>query len=169
MIKEVLVYSLLFICLILAQVLIFNHIVLFSVAVAFIFIYFIISLPMSLHTNWLLCLSFLTGFVIDIFSDTPGVNSLSCTILAILKRPVFYAYVPRDDKTKVMHPTIQTLGWPAYTKFLLTMCAIYCVLVFCIEYFSVGNVKDILIMSLSGTLFTFFINLALGCLLDRKA
>ena len=169
MAKAILGYILLFVLLILAQVLIFNHIILFSVAVAFIFIYFIISLPMSLPTNWLLILSFITGFVVDIFSDTPGVNTLSCVILAILKRPIFYAYVPRDDKTKVMHPTIFTLGWSVYSKYLLTMCGIYCFLVFSIEYFSFSNVKDILIMSVSGTLFTFIVNLALGCILDRKS
>lgn len=169
MAKEILGYLLLFVLLILAQVLIFNHIVLFSVAVAFIFIYFIISLPMSLPTNGLLILAFITGFIVDIFSDTPGVNTLSCVILAILKRPIFYAYVPRDDKTKVMHPTIFTLGWSVYSKYLLTMCGIYCFLVFCIEYFSFSSVKDILIMSVSGTIFTFIVNLALGCILDRKS
>ncbi|MDE5773134.1 MAG: rod shape-determining protein MreD [Muribaculaceae bacterium] len=168
MIKTVLSYFLMFVLLILVQVLVFNHIALFSIAIAFIFIYFIISLPLSLSTNLLLLLSFATGFIVDVFSDTPGVNSLSCTILAILKRPVFYAYVPRDDKTKVMNPTIMTIGWAAYSKYLFTMCAIYSLLVFSIEYFSFADVKDILIMSLGATLFTFIVNLALGCIFDRK-
>lgn len=166
--RSIFTFIILFILLTLAQVLIFNHIVLFSAAVAFIFIYFIISLPMGLHTNWLILLSFLAGFCVDVFSDTAGVNSLSCTLLAVLKRPVFFAYVPRDDKTKVMHPTLRTLGWPVYTKYLLTMCAIYCLLAFSIEYFSLANVKDIVILAGASTVFTFAVNLALGCLLDRK-
>lgn len=168
MIKTVLSYFLMFVLLIIVQVLVFNHIALFSIAIAFIFIYFIICLPMSLSTNLLLLLSFTTGFIVDIFSDTPGVNSLSCTLLAILKRPVFYAYVPRDDKTKVMNPTIMTIGWSAYSKYLFSMCAIYSLFVFSIEYFSLANVKDILIMSLGSTVFTFVVNLALGCIFDRK-
>lgn len=158
-------YIFMFIVLVLVQVLLCNHLVLFRVAVPFLFIYFIISLPMNLPRNWLLTLSFLIGFCVDIFSDTPGVNSLACTILAILKTPVFYAYVPHDDKAKVMHPTIATLGWPAYSKYLMTMSMVYCLLAFSIEYFSFSNVKDIVIASAASGLFTFVINLALGSLL----
>ncbi len=42
------------IVMVLLQVLIFNNIMLFSVAMGYVFIYTIIRLPMSLHTNWLL-------------------------------------------------------------------------------------------------------------------
>ena len=79
------------IVMVLLQVLIFNNIMLFSVAMGYVFIYTIIRLPMSLHTNWLLTFAFLLGLVIDIFSDTAGVNTISCTILAMVKRPVLSA------------------------------------------------------------------------------
>lgn len=168
MTKSILSFALLFILLILAQVLICNHIVIFQVGVAFAFIYFIIALPVSLPTNWLIALSFLAGFLVDVCSDTLGVNSLACTILAILKKPIFFAYVQRDDKTKVMFPSIRTLGWPVYTKYMLTMSAIYCVLAFSIEYFSFAAVKDILILSAASTVFTLAVCLAIGCLFGNR-
>lgn len=161
-------YCLMFILLIMLQALIFNHIYLFSVAMAFVFVYFIVSLPMGLSTGWVIMLSFMIGFCVDVFSDTSGVNSLSCVLLAALRKPIFFAYVPKDDKTKIITPSLRTLGWPAYTKYLLTMCAVYSLLNYSIEYFSIAHVKDIIILSSSSALFTFLMTLLIGCIYDRK-
>lgn len=159
--SNTIVNSILFVILILAQVLIFNHIMLFNVAVPFVFIYFIIRLPISLSTNWLLTLSFLAGFCVDVFSDTPGLNSLSCTLLAVIKRPAFFAYVPKDDRTKDADPSVTSLGVAVYCKYLLTMVAAYCLLLFSIEYFTFAAVEDIAIMAGASTLLTFLLILGL--------
>ena len=153
------------VCLILVQILVCNHIMLFNVAMAFVFIYVIIRLPMSLSTNALLTWAFLTGLIVDIFSDTPGVNSLACTILAMLKRPVLYAYVPRDDRTKNIAPSLSALGFAVYGKYLLTMSLIYCALTFTIEYFNFADVKEIVIMSASSAAFTFLILLGIDSII----
>lgn len=166
--KDFLTFFILFIVLVLVQVLIFNHIVLFNVAVPLVFIYFIIRLPLSLSTNWLLTLSFLLGLCVDIFSDTPGVNALSCTLLAVVKRPVFFAYVPRDDKTKEAEPTLTTLGPVPYCKYLLTMTGIFCLLEFTIEYFNFAGVKDIAIVIAASTVLTFLLLLAADCLIVTR-
>lgn len=156
------------ICLILTQVLVCNHIVLFNVAIAFVFIYVIIRMPMSLSVNWLLTWGFLTGLIIDMFSDTPGVNSMSCTILAMLKRPMLYAYVARDDRTKNIIPSLTSLGFAVYGKYLFSMSFIYCILAFTIEYFNFADVKEIVIMSMSSAVFTFLILLGIDSLIVTK-
>ena len=166
--KSILQYILIMAVLILAQVLICNHIMLFNVATLFIFIYVIINLPLSLPTGWLLTLAFFCGLIVDIFSDTLGVNALSCTILAMVKKPVFFAYIPKDDRTKDILPSLSSLGFSIYAKYLLSMTAIYCILVFAIEYMSIADIKEIAIMSAGSALFTFLILIGLDSLLDRK-
>lgn len=158
----------LFIGLILLQVLIFNHVVLFHVAVPIVFIYFIIRMPTGLSTNMLLTLSFLLGFIIDIFSDTLGVNALSCTLLAIIKKPIFYSFVQRDDVVKDITPSISRIGVWSYSKYLLTMTAIYCALTFSIEYFSIASVKEIVIAAVSSTILSFLLMLGLDSLMISK-
>ncbi len=162
--RSAIVYFILFIVLVLAQVLIFNHIVLFNIAVPIVFIYFIIRLPMELKTNWLLTLSFLLGFTVDIFSDTLGVNALACVLLASLKRGIYFLYVPNDDKTKVEEPSMTTLGVSTYSKFLLTMTGIYCFLAFAIEFFSFGAIRSIVYMSLASTALSFPLMLGIDSL-----
>ena len=156
----------LFPLMVLLQVLICNHIMLFNLAVPFIFIYFIIRLPIGMSKNLLFTLSFLIGFCVDIFSDTPGVNSLACTLIAAVKQPAFYAYIPRDDKTKHIIPAIATIGWQNYSKFILTMSAIYCLLVFSIEYLSFAGIKEILLMTAASALLTSILLYAVDCLVN---
>lgn len=151
--------------LIMIQVLVCNHIMLFNVAMAFVFIYVIIRLPMDLSTNWLLTWAFISGFIVDVFSDTPGVNSLACTILAMVKKPMLYAYVPKDDRTKDIIPSLSTLGFSVYGKYLFSMTFTYCVLAFSIEYFNFADVKEIVIMSAASAVFTFLILLSVDSLI----
>ncbi len=166
MTKQMLALALLYILLILVQVLICNHIMLFHIAVPFIFIYFILRLPVGISQVLVLTLAFMMGFLIDIFSDTPGVNSLAATLLAAVKTPVFYAYVPRDDKTKRVIPSIATVGWQNYSKFALTMSAIYCLIVFGIEFFSFAGIERIILMTLASAVFTFLLVIAVDSLLN---
>lgn len=153
------------ICLILIQIMICNHIMIFNVAMAFVFIYVIVRLPMNLDTGWVLTWAFLIGLIIDIFSDTLGVNALSCTLLAILRKPVLYAYIPRDDRTKDIEPSLASLGFGIYAKYLLSMCCIYCLLLFVIEYFNYAAIKEVIIMSASSALFTFVLLLGIDSLI----
>jgi len=155
-------------CLILAQVLICNHILLFNVAMVFIFIYVIINLPMHLNTGWLLTWAFIGGFIVDVFSDTPGVNSLACTLIAIIKRPAFYAYIPKDDRTKDIEPSLTNLGFSIYAKYMFTMVAAYCTIVFSIEYLSFADIKEIFVMSISSAALSFLILLGIDSLLVNK-
>lgn len=155
-------------CLVLVQVLACNHIVLFNAAMAFIFIYSILRLPMNLNINIVLTWGFLSGLLVDIFSDTTGVNALACTILAMIRRPMLYAYVPRDDRTKDIVPSLHALGFSVFAKYLFSMALIYCLLVFSIEYFNFADVKDIVIMSLSSSVFTFILLLGIDSLIITK-
>ena len=168
MTREFITYAALFIGLIFFQVLLFNHIALFNVAFPIIFIYFIIRLPISLKKSYLFTLSFCLGFIVDVFSDTPGVNSLACTLLSALKHPSYYAYVSKDDKTKNLTPSISSLGLIDYSKYLLTMVAIYCLLAFIIEYFSFADVKELVVLTASSTLLSFLTLLALDCIIKPE-
>lgn len=152
----------------LVQVLICNHIALFNVAVPMVFIYFIIRLPMNIGNGILFTSAFVMGLCVDIAADTPGVNSLSATILSALKHPIFFAYVAKDDKTKDIVPSISSIGFGTYCKFLITLVAIFCFLVFSIEYFNFADIKEILIMTGASTLLSFLIMIAFDSFILSK-
>ena len=167
--KEIIKFSILFIVLLLVQVMICNHIAIFNVAVPLIFIYFIIRLPIDIGKGVLFTLAFIMGLCVDVFSDTPGLNSLACTMLAAFKDPIYYAYIPKDDKTKYLTPSISSLGVAIYCKYLVSMVGIYCVMIFSIEYFNFADFKEILILSESSCLLTILMLQAIDSLIIRKS
>lgn len=169
MAQSILKYILLFILCVIVQSLIFNKIVLFHVAVPIVFIYFLIRLPIDLKLPYLFTFAFLLGLCVDIFSDTPGVNALACTLIAALRTPIYYAYMAKDDITSRLTPTVSTMGIVEYSKYLLTFVVIYCLIAFSIEYFSFADVKGIVILTGASSVFSFVILLALDCLIPEKS
>lgn len=57
--KRIIHIAVLFVTILLAQILIFNHILLFGIAVPLVLVYFIVRAPIDMGTNILLTLSFL--------------------------------------------------------------------------------------------------------------
>ncbi|MCM1309820.1 MAG: rod shape-determining protein MreD [Bacteroides sp.] len=162
--KTFLQLALLFIVLVLTQVVIFNHIVLFSIGLAFVFIYFIIKLPVNLSPAKVIALSFLLGLVIDIFQDTPGVNALACTCLGGARRTIMRLYIPREEDIQHSIPSIRTLGAGVYAKYVLTMTFVYCLLLFLIEAFTFFNPMILIARVVASTLLTSVLLIALDSL-----
>lgn len=167
--KTMLQFLLLSVILVLAQVLVFNHICLFNTAVPFVFIYVILRLPITLSLNWTLTISFLLGLVVDIFSDTYGMNALACTVFAMVKRPVLRLYVPREEDLTRPEPSMLSLGTAVYMKYLLTMTLIYCTLVFCIEAFTFFNPLQLVLRIVCSTVLSMLIMLGIDSIMTPRS
>lgn len=137
------IYLLLFVLLLLAQVLICNHILLFGIAMPVVFIYLIIRLPMSMSVSTVLTIAFLYGGTVDIFSDTAAVNALSCTVLAMCRKPVYSFYIGHDSDMAGLTPAISTLGVFTYIKYMLTLVVIYFITSYSVIYLSFLHLSDI--------------------------
>ena len=138
MTKTVIHFIILFLVLMALQ-LVCNKVVLFNVAMPVVFIYLILRLPVNMHSGWVLTIAFFTGLVMDIFANTPGMNSLACTIMAAVRRPVFNAYVTRENDLSVPLPSIDSMGPRDYLRYMATLVALYCTLVFLIQAFSLHD------------------------------
>lgn len=139
MTKTIVQFILLFFALMVLQ-LVCNKIILFNVAMPVVFIYLILRLPVNLHTGWVLTIAFVTGLVIDIFNNTPGMNALACTIVAAIRRPVFNTFVSRENDMNIPIPSVDSMGVGDYFKYMATIVTIYCALVFLIQAFTLHNI-----------------------------
>lgn len=134
--KTFLQFALAFVLLVIVQSVVFNRLVLFSAALAFVFIYFIIKLPVTIGASRVIFLSFLLGLCVDIFSDTPGLNALSCTISGGCRHTILRLYVAREDDMIHKIPSIRSLGAAIFSKYAFTMSLLYCLTVTLVEAFS---------------------------------
>lgn len=154
--------------LIIAQVVVLNHICLFGVAVPFAFIYIIMRLPLSTNQNLVLTVSFLLGLVIDIFSDTQGMNSLTCTLIGAVRKPVLRLYFPRENELSDPCPSISSLGFITYAKYAFTISLLYCTIIFIIEAFSFFNMTVLILRILFSTLLTTLLLIGIDSLTLRR-
>ena len=157
-------YIILYLVMVLAQVVVFNNLVLFNCAVPLVFIYLVICLPASLSTNKSMTVAFLTGLLVDAFSDSYGMNALACTVLAFVRKPVFHLYVSRDEDPTVQPLTMHSLGVPQFMKYALTMTLIYMVVYFIAEAFNFFNFERMLLRIVASTVYTFLMVCAVSSL-----
>lgn len=157
-----------FVLLVLIQAVIFNNIVLFNVAVAFVFINVIITMPITWNTNVSMVLGFIAGFIVDIFADTLGYNALCCTVLSFVRKPVFHLYVQNDEDLGGQKPCTRTMGTEAYLKYLVTLVSIYCICYFLTEAFAFFNPLMLILRIVCSIVFTFIVIYALDSITTRK-
>lgn len=147
-------FVLLGIILVLAQVIVFNHICLFNVAVPFVFIYLLVRLPLTMPVYQVLTIGFFLGLIIDMFSDTPGMNSLACTVLAMMRKWILHLYFNRDDDLANPEPSVKTLGMDVYIKYVATFSLFYCTIIFVIESFTFMHIGMLLLRVICSSILT---------------
>lgn len=167
--KTALNFVILFFVLLLSQVVICNNICLFNTAIPIIFIYLIVRLPLTLNINIVLTIAFLTGLLVDIFSNTQGMNALSCTIISFVRRHILRLYVPREEDISDGEVSIKSIGFTSYFKYLLTIVFLYCAMIFTIESFSLFNPLRLISQILSSTIFSFIIILGIDRIANKHS
>ncbi|MGA1977725.1 MAG: rod shape-determining protein MreD [Bacteroidales bacterium] len=111
MINRILRYSLIFLLLILLQLLVFDNIQFSGYVNPYVYILFILLLPIEIPSWLLLLLSFATGILMDFFSGTPGMHA-SATVLAGFVRPYVLRIIsPREGYEAGATPSMIIYGF----------------------------------------------------------
>jgi rod shape-determining protein MreD len=154
MINSILRFGLIFIILMLLQVILFNNIQFSGYINPYIYILFILLLPVEIPSWVLLLLSFSTGIVMDFFSGTPGMHS-SSTVLAGFTRPYILRIVsPRDGYEPRSEPSMLTYGFRWFLIYTLLMVLVHHTALFYLEVFRFTDFFRTLLRVLLSTLFT---------------
>lgn len=134
---------LLFVALILLQVLLFNQISVFGYATPFLYIYFLMKLPIGRNVFYVIIMGFLMGITIDIFLNTPGINAAATTLVAATRRPLLRLFYEKDVFDEFV-PGIYTATGP-FIKSSILAVAMHQTVLYGLEAFSLFN-PEILIL-----------------------
>jgi len=151
-------YIISFTVLIVLQLLIFSNIQFSGFVNPYVYVMFILILPMAIPTWVLLLLSFMTGMVIDIFSGTMGVHAFA-TVMAGFVRPwVLSLNITSEASEPEMSPSSHSNGLRWFFIYTTTVVFIHHFTLFFIEVFSFSNFfHTVLRVLLSTIVTTFFI------------
>jgi len=142
-----------FVALALVQVLVLNNVHIAGYATPFIYIYLIMKISSGVSRNELVLWGFFLGLIVDIFSNTPGMNAAATTLMAFLRPYFLRLFSPRDDSEEIV-PAISSMGVSSFIKYVITFVLFHHAVLLLIESFSFFDLTSLLIKIASSTLLT---------------
>ncbi|MGI6074321.1 MAG: rod shape-determining protein MreD [Fermentimonas sp.] len=150
----------LFVSVVLVQVLLLNRILMVGMAVPIVYIYFVLKLNAGRNPYFVILSSFLLGFIIDMFMNTPGINAAATTIVGTCRQGIFYLFYDRDTHEDYV-PSIHTDSF-SFVKYTIFMVVLHLLLLFFIESFTFFNWE----VTLKRTLTSSFVSVLLIIVVD---
>ncbi len=136
MINSNLRYLLLFIICIALQVLLFNQIQSIPFTHVFIYVLFILLLPIETPPFLLMLLALVLGLTVDSFSNTYGIHAAASVFVAYVRPGILRLYSPRDGYETTTRIGIRDLGFLWFLKYATSLVFIHHVLLFFLDAFS---------------------------------
>ena len=135
MIKKIIQLTLSFFVLVFVQVLILNNIRLGGYINPYLYVLFILFLPLEIPNWFLLLLAFVLGLAIDMFSNTMGMHAAASVFMAFCRPQVLRIISPRDGYESGKSPTISTMGLNWFFAYSSILVVLHHIALFYIEVF----------------------------------
>ena len=156
-----------FVALLLAQVLVLNHVWLMNVATPLLYVYFAITFPRNTEKGEVLVWCFILGLLVDIFSNTPGLAAGSLTLIGMIQTYLVELFVPRDS-AEHLEVSAATLGWGKFSMLSGILILIYCLLFFILEAFNFFDWQLWLLRAVCSAALTLGLMLAIESLRSKR-
>ena len=135
MIVKIFNQLLLFVFLVGIQVLLLNHIQWNGYVNPYVYVLFILLLPVEIP-NWvLLIIAFITGITIDMFGSSGGMHAAATVFMAFFRPGVLRLIAPREGYEAEMKLNPQTMGFTWFITYLSIMVILHHLLCFYLEVF----------------------------------
>ena len=125
-----------FVLLVLVQVLLLNNMNLSGYLNPSIYILFVLLLPANINKSLLLVLAFITGYTIDIFANTPGLNAAATVMMAFVMPAVKNMFFKNIDFSPGEEPNLNKVGLSGFFRYTLVLVFIHHFTLFFLESFS---------------------------------
>ncbi|MBX9808004.1 MAG: rod shape-determining protein MreD [Flavobacteriaceae bacterium] len=144
-----------FILLLAVQITIFNNMNFLGYISPYPYILFIILYPVNGNKSGLLVASFSLGLIMDLFSNSGGIHTTACVVLAYY-RPYLFKFsfgLSYEYQTIKLNDVVT----PERFSFVLLSVLIHHFILFVLEAFQFSFILDILLRTLLSTVFTIII------------
>ncbi|WP_181305994.1 hypothetical protein [Rufibacter sp. XAAS-G3-1] len=136
------------------QVLLMRNLVLFETGFCFVYIGFILFLPLEIDKVLLLLLGFVCGFTIDLFYDTSGMHAAATVLMAYLRPSMLKLLTPRDGYEVSDHASLPSMGWLWFLTYGLALIFVHHFTLFFLELNGFKLIGFTLAKIVASTLFT---------------
>lgn len=150
------------------QVFFVRNLVLFGHSFCFVYIGFLLMLPLEIGTVPLLLIAFGTGLVTDIFYDTLGIHAAACVLLAFLRPYVIKLLTPRGGYDQNESPGISDQNQQWYVSYAAILILCHHLLLFLLQSFNSNLMFPAILKAFLSTFFTFAVLYLLQYMFYKK-
>lgn len=141
----------------LAQALIFNKFVLFGTAHAYVYVGFLLTLPIELATIPGMLIGLAMGLGVDSFMNTFGLHASASVLMMYIRPMMISGLTPQGGYPAGALPRPNNLGLTWFASFSLPLIFIHHLTVFFIEYGDMSLFWPTLVKALASTLYSFLL------------
>lgn len=154
---------------VLFQGLFLKNFILFDTAFCFLYLAFILLLPLEIGHLVLILISFGTGLTIDLFYDTLGINAATCAFIGFIRPYWLNMVTPRGGYEEIVIPNLKTMDFGWFFTYSLPLIFIHHFLLFYLESGGFTLFFSTLTKVIFSTMFTFLFIILTQYLFYRKA
>ena len=144
-------YAFMFVVLVLIQVLILNQIQFSGFINPYIYVLFIMLLPLSTPRYAILISAFLIGLTVDIFSSSLGIHAFASVFIAYLR------LITNREEDQSDYPGLAQNKFSWFLSYTTIMVVVHHLVLFYIEVFTLNNFFETLYRVFLSSLFSIFI------------
>ncbi len=150
----------------LIQIPLLYRLVFFETAFGFFYLGFILFLPYGLSRSLVMIFGLLSGLLIDVFSNTPGIHASACILIAFIKD--YWFNIANEHSDEEVDLSINTLGLWGFLKYAYPLIFIHHCIIFIVENGGLSNFGILSGKIFYSSLLSFIIILTIGFLLSPK-
>ena len=168
MIKDLLIITFRFVLLVFLQLFILNNIQFSGFVNPYLYVLVILWLPFEISGVLSLILAFMLGLVIDVASVTIGYHTIATVFMAYTRFHLLRFIAPHDGYEPGTTPTIPSLGFSWFMKYITILVLAHHLVLFWVESFSFNDFLPATLRALASSAFTILLILICQFLVMRR-
>lgn len=150
------------------QVLFFKNMVIFGSAFCFLYIVYILLLPLEMKVIPTLLIAFVLGLGVDIFYDTMGIHTASLLVIGFVRSSWIKTLTPTGGYDEDLQPTFLNMGLGWFFTYSLPLIAIHHLLFFFIESWGTELFLPVITKTIASAIFVFTMSIITQLLFYKR-
>ena len=150
------------------QVLLLKNMVLFGMAFCFLYVLYILLLPLEMKTIPIMLIAFVLGIGVDLFYDTLGIHTASIVAVAFLRNPWLKVLTPTGGYDENLQPSILNMGFGWFTYYSIPLLLLHHLLFFYIDSLGTNLLIPAVQKVITSTIFVFVMSITVQLLFYRR-
>jgi hypothetical protein len=156
MIRWLIKYGVMFVLLVLVQALVFNQVQFSGFANPYVYVLFVMLLPLSTPRYVVLFFGFFTGLAVDVFSNSPGMHAAATVFIAYI-RPFVIRSISSREEDRNDYPGLKQNKFSWFLYYTAIMVLIHHFILFYLEYSTFTHFFSTFLKILLSSVFSIFV------------